>query len=267
MPDLAAILDEFGAPVAENPWPSRLLWPFMAALGFVVFELTADPILGVVVACLKFGASEASTASWIARHDPIPTRGRACIWFLIARGLGKIAVAALIAFFSCFFLASILESIKHNNKLMNDIGDKHALAGFITFLLVLMLMIPAMILGLFEVRRSGFKIWIDGWMNQARKRRLWPPFDPFLRRTFINNVRILIWITNVGTALFVLTACLFAIGIHWNFIDVTPLIVYLLLIPIVLTLCLWFGARLIKRHAARTPWECWPELLERRNSE
>ena len=99
-------------------------------MGFVVFELTADPILGLVVACLKFGASDAVTAAWVVRHDPIKTRGRACLWFLIARALAKIALAALAAGFGCIFGVAILFGILHWNNMQNlDAIVKHSTAG------------------------------------------------------------------------------------------------------------------------------------------
>ena len=45
---------------------------------------------------LRFGEKDFSTALWLRRVDPVPSRGRVVAWFLLSLGLGKVALSGLL---------------------------------------------------------------------------------------------------------------------------------------------------------------------------
>src|SRR4051812_46485433 len=75
-----------------------LLWESLPlALGLLAFALTANSILGIAVACLKFGWKEFLTVAWLLWTDPDHSRGLACAGFHAALGFVKTCVAGLVA--------------------------------------------------------------------------------------------------------------------------------------------------------------------------
>ena len=64
-------------------------WLHLSAwvVALVVFEVTADPSLVVVVGCSKFGWAQLRAARWLRRNDPNTRRGKACRWFYVSWGL------------------------------------------------------------------------------------------------------------------------------------------------------------------------------------
>ena len=74
----------------------------LVGLAFLVFELTADPSLAVVLGCLKFGTADMRVARWLRRADPDSVRGCACSWFYVVLAImriGFMAVAIMFVFF------------------------------------------------------------------------------------------------------------------------------------------------------------------------
>src|SRR3954454_11024639 len=91
---------------ADDPPPRRrpsLVLPALLALGFVVYELTAQPGLGAAIACTKFGWDDFLTARWLRRRDPDRRRGRAEFWLFVAAGLWKTAVTGVVVMFAVAF--------------------------------------------------------------------------------------------------------------------------------------------------------------------
>ena len=74
---------------------SRLAWPLVLVVGFLLFELTADPALGILLGCLKFGWDELRFSRRLRRQDPDPVRGRVCARFYEAFALWKVSLVAL----------------------------------------------------------------------------------------------------------------------------------------------------------------------------
>src|SRR5437868_5740148 len=91
-----------------TPWTNHISWGALFAVGWLIYELTARPSFGIVVACGKFGWEDFLAAHWLLRTDPYRGRGRACFWFHVANGLWKITVAAFIVTGSLLALAALL---------------------------------------------------------------------------------------------------------------------------------------------------------------
>src|SRR4051794_36905981 len=92
--------DERPAP-AWRPTPPL---PLLLVVGWVLYELTAQPALGVAAICLKFGWEDFPPAFWLRRNDPQRTRADACFWLYIASGVWKAAITASVMIFAFAFL-------------------------------------------------------------------------------------------------------------------------------------------------------------------
>ena len=85
-------------PFDEPPPRSRSFWRWLPLIiGLVVFEATGNPMLGVALACLRFGERDVMTAVWLRRRDPNRARGRACGWFHLAWGFAKVGMMSFLA--------------------------------------------------------------------------------------------------------------------------------------------------------------------------
>jgi hypothetical protein len=75
---------------------NRWAWLFVVAVAFLIFELTANAALSVLVGCLKFGWDELRLARWVKRHHPDRIRGKVLARWLTAFGLWKTSVVAFV---------------------------------------------------------------------------------------------------------------------------------------------------------------------------
>src|SRR5688500_12502652 len=96
---------EVDRPDARGTW----VWLWLLLLGFVIYELTAYPALGIGTVCLKFGWEDFRTALWLRRTDPLPARGRACFWLYLSFGLLKTAITGGILMLVCATLAPLIQ--------------------------------------------------------------------------------------------------------------------------------------------------------------
>ena len=83
---------------------SRFIWLILIGLGFLVYELTAQPALGVSLASIKFGWNDLLSARWFRRTDPDRRRGRTYFWLYLASSFWKIAITATILMFATVFV-------------------------------------------------------------------------------------------------------------------------------------------------------------------
>jgi len=87
----------------DHPHRSETIgWILMIGLAFLVFELTADPSLAVVLGCMKLGSSDLRVARWLRRADPDPVRGCACSWFYVSLAILRIGFMAFLIMFCLF---------------------------------------------------------------------------------------------------------------------------------------------------------------------
>src|SRR5262245_51211450 len=93
-----------GDPTSDDSKALRSLerfgWAVFAALGLVVFEITADPTVAAVIFCVKFGVRDVLTGVVLWRVDPLRRRGIICAMLYAAYGglktMATGAIAALI---------------------------------------------------------------------------------------------------------------------------------------------------------------------------
>src|SRR6516162_7920341 len=163
----------------ERPWQRHLTLPGLLALGWLVFEATSQPALGVVIVCVKFGWNDLLTAYWLRMRDPDPGRGRVCFWLYLTSAFWKMAAGAFVL---CFILGMIQIAVERNNPAQG--GFKEAIAVINQTALVVVLGFA--LATLFAVRtlwlawRTGVKLWLSPALHQARRRDCWPTELPGL---------------------------------------------------------------------------------------
>lgn len=171
------------SPTESEQRPSRswllhsLAWPLLIAAGFLIYELTALPGLGVPVACAKFGWEDFLTARWLRRVDPHRGRGRTHFWLYLASSLWKIAITATIIMFA---IVIVEDSLKNRQQAQQAAGggkpppDEFMHAGLVA-LIGFGLSSTFTFAGCWSAWRHGIKIWLDSALHKARRINSWPP--------------------------------------------------------------------------------------------
>jgi uncharacterized membrane protein len=137
----------------------------MLPLGWLIYELTAQPSFALVVACARFGWNDLLTAHWLLRTDPDQGRGRTCFWFYVASGLWKITVAAFVITGSILILMVALNGKPPRGLL--DAGLTAAIG------IALLAVIP--LVGVMHARVFKVKVWVDSSIHASRRHDVWPP--------------------------------------------------------------------------------------------
>src|SRR5579872_5840478 len=149
----------------SDRWTERISWGAMLPLGWLMYELTAQPSFALVVACARFGWNDFLTAHWLLRTDPDSGRGRTCFWFYVASGLWKITVAAFLITGSILILWVALNGNPPRGLL--DAGLTAAIG------ITLLAVIP--LVGVMHARVFNVKVWVDSSIHASRRHGVWPP--------------------------------------------------------------------------------------------
>jgi hypothetical protein len=223
-------------------WKSSLVWTTLIVTAFLVYEITARPIWGVVVLCSKFGWGDFLTAFWLRRVDRNRPRAKAFFWFLSAIGLLHIANAG--AMFSLLFFV-LFVVFKIQNRAVLFPGEIYTALG-------------AYCLGIFL---SLLAVFLGFWHAIMSRLRLWLPYPPHFPRVSKNEnmaedlLRIAIFVIGL--------ACLELGGWMGGAVDrlgTKPFTVAGILLALIILVSVGlfklFKA-LKKRFIAQTPGQCW----------
>jgi hypothetical protein len=153
--------DQAGSP----RWSEYVSWGTVLTLAWLIYEVTARPSFGIVVACGKFGWNDFLTAHWLLRSDPVVHRGRTCFWFYIANGLWKVTVAAFLLTGSLLILMVILRENPPN--MLIGVG--------LTAIIGISLLAIIPLIGVIHARWYGTRVWVDASVHESRRQNLWPP--------------------------------------------------------------------------------------------
>lgn len=160
----------------RRSWFDRfhLSWPMLFLVGWVLYELTAQPTLGAVAVCLKFGWADFRAAIWLRRVDPWGLRGRACFWLYLASGLAKTAGVACGMSFA--FLSVSPKGPAVQGPRWAAIMEMAAWTGLTT---LAGLICATLTFGYAAVlaRWGGFKLWLSRDIHRARRSNDWPPYE------------------------------------------------------------------------------------------
>lgn len=265
MSDDARLQVDYDSPVGDSGVSPRrwapITWLTILAIGWVLYELTAQPALGSVAVCVKFGWDDFLTALWLRRRDPHPYRGRTCFWLYLAGGLWNTAVVAGIML-SAFAIVGANRPNRAAPPGVDPLLESVIWTGMTT-LVGLSCSALAFAYAAVLAWRGGFKLWLSRGTHLARRRNAWPP----AKRDDLS----------VNRAAFMVIATLFVLGI--------PLILVILLGVVLLTvgvagimwlpvltmpvlviagsMALLYCVDVIKRHVlAQHPQQCWNPAMD-----
>lgn len=220
----------------------RLLWFGAAALA--VYELTAEPVSGVVVFWAKFGFDDLCAAFWLLWQDPARIRGLAHFCLYLAFAALKIGIAA-------FVLLVLLAAVFAHHKNVPAAAPPVILLAFFSMFVVAAVGTT----GVLVARLSGYRVWLAERGTFLRFRG-WPPAcDGSNAVSVLTTALAILWIV-LCVVVVICTLPLFP----WPQNAVPPacgacvLVACLVLLPFI---GLTFAERTARRIAARSPREAW----------
>lgn len=161
-------------PPHEPFWSNALVWSTLGLIGWLTFELTTEPAVGVAVFCSRFGWKNMLTAVWIWRHDDNRSRARVCWWFCLAGGVLRVVVCS---FFLAVLVSTIGSALNNGPRQQNQKGQLPAAMMGPLFLVVTGPLVASMLVigGCLSARSNQIRVWIDDQLHLARESRSWPP--------------------------------------------------------------------------------------------
>jgi hypothetical protein len=186
-------------------WPNWLSWSLVLTVAVIVYELTAQTMLSVAVACSKFGWNDFLSANWLRRVDPVPSRGRTLAWLHTAFGLWKITGAAFLG--ACIIVLITMPWLLpfgiggQPQQRANQPDSETFLALTVTISAGIVL---SLITGWVGIARAWWcrqRIWLDLRIHRARRANVWPPFSS--RHNYFRWMLELTWLLT-GVAVMVL---------------------------------------------------------------
>lgn len=161
-------------------WQNPLTWSALAALGILVYEVTAQPGLGAAVLCLKFGLNDARTAWWLWRVDGNRRRGGVCFWLYLASALWKIAITGTALIFAFALIAGMVNPKAQGAPPANGAGLPAALvAAILTSFFGFLSSVLITIVALWGAWRYGIRLWLNSQIHGARRSNTWPSLYPW----------------------------------------------------------------------------------------
>jgi hypothetical protein len=255
-------------PALTPAWRRHLTLPLLLLIGLVLYELTAQPALGVAAICLKFGWEDFATAIWLRRTDPDARRASACFWLYLASGLWKAAITASIMIFAFAFLKGMQGPRAPGPQpggmppqvvgaILTALGG-YVLSGLTTVVAVVI------------AWWGGVKLWLDSEVHRSRRGNYWPPAEDADHRAnqagrlVVTALILLVVPTLMATVVGLIAAMAPPPGVRWE-----PWLVLLALGISVVGMVggpasiLFTRDLLAHRVMAARPSECWGEDPER----
>jgi hypothetical protein len=246
---------------------NRLAWLFVGLLALVVFELTADPALTVVVGCIKFGWDELATARWLWWTDPDRLRGRVTSLFYAAWSLCRITGIAIVLMLVAILVFGLLTEMGLAGGAKMPSAPRVLTSIALVVLCGLVSTGLTLALALFSARRNRIKVWIGPEAKLARRSGTWPPgsIEGKTGQTNLAYRLILALVITIAVPLIlvlsILPMCLMPgppqpgpIEVVFGIFVALNMIVALLVVPIALIFTL---GSLAARVLATSPEECW----------
>jgi hypothetical protein len=239
----------------DSARPRRTSWvlPVLLMLAFLVYELTAQPALGVAVACVKFGWNDFCSALWLRRVDPEPRRGRACFWLYLAFGLLKTAITASLLMFAYSFAVGPQIQNAQRNAFRNLPPVEYVVAGATAIGGFMLSGLTAWV-ALYKAWRGQIRLWLDSSVHQARRQNSWPPRNTSAASPNQARTMVAIALITVCTLfMLVLVPLLIVLG-QAN----QPVAPACMVVGVIVSCGIVLGLRqYLSRGLAKSPSECW----------
>lgn len=222
-------------------------WVFMISLGWLLFELFAQPAIGVLVASLRFGWPEVLNARWLLRRDPDHFRARTCATFCLAYGFFRISVLTLglvvLAFVIALFVA---QNVVVRGNIPIDARAMRT-AGWIigsSFLMTALISTA----GTWMAWQGRYRVWVGKGLADCRARSQWPP-QPSGPNEACSMLNIVIVLVPIWTGL---SALVFLLPGHH-----LSLILFVTLMVLLAVVLLIANDRIRPALTADVPMNCW----------
>jgi hypothetical protein len=158
----------------EPGWNPAIVWSGLGFIGWLAFELTAQPALVAVIVCSRFGWDDILTAFWLRRHDPHRGRGRTCFWFCLASAVLKMILTACAM---AMLFAAVMDLLGGHKPQQN--GNPQFPKAFFGPLYVMAAGIPLLGIcagiGCVSARWHRHPVWLSPSLHRARRDGCWPP--------------------------------------------------------------------------------------------
>jgi hypothetical protein len=255
-----------GKPSQTERRLGRLGWLALAAVGVLVFEMTANPALAVSVSCLKFGWDGFITARWLWRVDSIRVRGRVVAISYAASSLWLVVgVAFLFVLIFTLGFHPLLEAMRRRGARVPSFQTEITTAGLVMLIGSVVANLTSTF-AIFAAGWSGISVWIGPEASFARKSGHWPPSRIPGRATYRAHNRSvgMETLTMISTAieltvLIGVFAVADAMRVHlpaWQAVTLGVLIL-LFAVDLIVILLILVGA-ICPTICASAPEECWP---------
>ncbi len=238
---------------SRNPvWNRALVWSTLGLIGWLSFELTAQPTVAAAVVCSRFGWNHLRTAVWLRRNDRNHERAFVCSWFVLSAGVVRIVV---FAFLLTLLFSMVTVARAGPQRQQNPNGPMPTIFMGPLILIVAGPPLAALLvaIGAISARLYNIRVWIDERLDRARRADSWPPRFLAVPAGSVQNTARGPWLLTlavscVGTLL--LAVFIFALSSSW-LCGLAAVIVPL-------------GAigSLSRGLFAATPDECWGDVAE-----
>jgi hypothetical protein len=231
------------------------LWFTLLAAGWLIFELTAEPVLVVLAACGKVGWKDLWAASWLRKRDPDWQRGKTIRWFYVAHGSWKITMTA----FCTFLILLPLIGARQPNQNIDDIALSLT-ASIGLCLLFFTVSAGTTALATLLAWSQGIRVWVDTTVNDSRRRDVWPPkpYGPNRLSRLLTTAASFFIILTLFAALFGMSALLKNMkNVNQGMVGLITSMTIIVSAAVVLGI----RERVLKQIGAKHPRQCW-ELVE-----
>lgn len=160
-------LDETHDEEATEPtgfhWP--IGWGVMLAIGWLAYELTAQPPYGIAVTCTKVMWKDLAVGWWWFRRDHWTIRGICGMLLVWSRGLERYFIVVL------FIAITLLIITFGNNAGVNSVWYATAMISLMSLCIWFMLGILVTVIG----GLGRVPLWIDASLHISKEHDLFPP--------------------------------------------------------------------------------------------
>ncbi len=231
-----------------------LTWSMLLSVALIVYELTTEPVLGVVVVCIKFGWKDFLIAYWLWRVDANRPRARTFFWILLASGLAKIVFSACLLFCGLTMVWIIADAVLQVPQPAKGLFVR-AITALATFYIGSALIAIPAFCGFWCAYRSGIKVYLP----LPGLPELPPGITRERQHRNASLARLLI-LASFSTFLFITVTGTIGLGMALNPQGIM-LVVYICLAIVTILLAIAFAAKSIsvleKRVITSNPLECW----------
>jgi hypothetical protein len=244
---------EDGEGQAGGRWHGPFTWTGLLVVGWVLYELTAQPALGAVALCLKFGWEDFRTARWLRRRDPNRRRGRACFWLYTSNGLWKTAVVAFVMAFVLMITWACMPWWQVGQRARKEWLQHASMGTVLTTMAGLALSVLALARALWLAWRHRVRLWLHSAVHRACWADTWPPHEAAAGES--NRLGCLLLTATLLLLLPVLLVLLYLVGL-WKQAALALLLCVLLTMGLPMVV-LFLGTCSSWTLWASSPVECW----------